>query len=60
MFNFRCSHSYVSRRALRRADAFKQAHAQVEGDEDGDAGGANEAYAFLPQVLPLGKLDSIL
>ncbi len=44
----------MRRRALKRADAFKQAQAREDGDEDGEAGGANEAYAFLPQVPSLG------
>lgn len=39
----------MHRRALRRADAFKQAHA---ADDDGGANaGGVETYAFLPQVL---------
>ena len=38
----------LHRRALRRADAFKQAHA-ADDDGSADAGGA-ETYAFLPQV----------
>ncbi len=44
----------MRRRALKRADAFKEAQAREDGDEDGEAGGANEAYAFLPQVPSLG------
>jgi hypothetical protein len=39
----------MHRRALRRADAFTQAHA-ADDDGSADAGGA-ETYAFLPQVL---------
>lgn len=40
----------MHRRALRRADAFKQAHAA--DDDGGEDAGGTETYAFLPQVWP--------